>query len=103
MALVKKKIVTRNIDKAYHRMMIQLVQSTFNEKMKHLKDNNMELLVFLQFKQGNMDRIGMRRSKKPCAAIAWDGWRHAVSKFRRTVSMKIAVEKRYRCNIASVT
>ena len=42
----------------------------------------------------NMDKIGMRRSKKPCAARPQEGGRHAVSKFRRAVSMKIAVKKR---------
>ena len=36
-----------------------------------------------------MDRIGMR-SRKSCAASPRDGGRHAVSKFRRAVSMKIA-------------
>ena len=41
-----------------------------------------------------MDRIGMRRSKKPYAVRPQEGWRHAVSKFRITVSMTIAVEKR---------
>ena len=39
-----------------------------------------------------MDKIGMKRSRKPCTAGG--GGRHAVSKFRRAVSMKIAVEKR---------
>ena len=33
-----------------------------------------------------MDRIGAARPR--------EGWRHADSKFRRTVSMKIGVEKR---------
>ena len=41
---------------------------------------------------GKMGRIGMRRSRKPCAARPREGWRHAVSKFRRAVSIKIAVE-----------
>ena len=41
-----------------------------------------------------MDSIGVRRSRKLCAARPRDGWRHAVSKFRRAVSMKIAVENR---------
>ena len=45
----------------------------------------------------------MRRSRKAYAARPQEGWRHAVSKFRRAVSMKIALEKRQRCNIASVT
>ena len=41
-----------------------------------------------------MDRIRMRRSRKSCAARPREGERHAVSKFRRAVSMKIAVENR---------
>ena len=41
-----------------------------------------------------MERIGMRRSRKSCAARPWEGWRHAVSKFRRAVTLKLAVEKR---------
>ena len=41
-----------------------------------------------------MDRIGMRRSRKSCAVRPQEGWRHAVSKFRRTVTRKIAVEKK---------
>ena len=40
-----------------------------------------------------MDRIRMR-SRKSCAARPREGERHAVSKFRRAVSMKTAVEKR---------
>ena len=49
-----------------------------------------------------MDRIG-RRSRKSCAVRPRERRGHAVSKFRRAVSTKIAVEDRYRCNIASVT
>ena len=41
-----------------------------------------------------MDSKGMRRSKKPCEARPQKGWRLAVSKFRRAVSMKIVEEKR---------
>ena len=41
-----------------------------------------------------MDRIRMRRSRKPCAARPREGRGLAVNKFRRAVSMKIAVEKR---------
>ena len=36
----------------------------------------------------------MERSRKSYAASTQEEWRHAVSKFRRAVSMKIAVEKR---------
>ena len=39
------------------------------------------------------DRIGMR-SRKPCIARPQKGWRHAVSKFKRAVNMKIVIEKR---------
>ena len=35
----------------------------------------------------------MRRSKKSCAMKPREGSRHAISKFSRTVSMKIAVEE----------
>ena len=48
-----------------------------------------------------MDRIGMRVSRKSCATRPREGRRHAVSKFRRTVSMKIAVQDSNRCNIAA--
>ena len=41
-----------------------------------------------------MNRIGMIKSRKCCAARPQEGGRHAVSKFRRAVSMKIAVEDR---------
>ena len=41
-----------------------------------------------------MDRIGMRKSRKPCAVMPSEGWRHAVSKFRRAVSMERAEEER---------
>ena len=41
-----------------------------------------------------MDRIRMTRSRKSCATRPWEGRRHAVSKFRIAVSMKIAVEDR---------
>ena len=41
-----------------------------------------------------MDKIGMKRSRKSCASRVEEGCRRAVSKFRRAVSMKIAVGKR---------
>ena len=41
-----------------------------------------------------IDRIRMRRSAKSCAANPREVGRHAVSRFRRAVSMKIAVEDR---------
>ena len=49
-----------------------------------------------------MDRIGMRMSRKSCAARPREWGRHAVSKFRRAVSMKITVEESKRSNIAAV-
>ena len=45
-----------------------------------------------------MDSIKMRRSRKFCVARLREEWRHTVNKFRRAVSMNIAVEKRQRCN-----
>ena len=48
-----------------------------------------------------LDRIGVRASSKSCAARPTERGRHAVSKFRRTVSMKIAIEDRERSNIAA--
>ena len=41
-----------------------------------------------------IDRIGIRRSRKSCAAKPREGGRHDVSKFRRAVNMKIAVERK---------
>ena len=41
-----------------------------------------------------MDRNWIRRNRKPCVARPQEGWRHAVSKFRRAVGMKIVIEKR---------
>ena len=47
-----------------------------------------------------VDRIGMRMSRKSCAARSRERRRHAVSKFKRAVSMKITVEDSKICNIA---
>ena len=47
-----------------------------------------------------LDRIRMRVSRKSCVARPWEERRHAVSKFRRAISMKITVENNKRCNIA---
>ena len=41
-----------------------------------------------------MDRIRVSSSRKSCAARPRKRGRHAVSKFRGAVSMKIAAEKR---------
>ena len=45
-----------------------------------------------------VDRIGMRVSKRSCAARSQEGGRYAVSKFRRAVSLKITVEDSKICN-----
>ena len=44
----------------------------------------------------------MRESRESCAARPREGGRHAVSKIRRAVTMKIAVEERERSNITTV-
>ena len=49
-----------------------------------------------------MDRIGVRERRKSCAARPKKEGRHAVSKIRRAVSMKTAVENSKRCNIAAM-
>ena len=48
-----------------------------------------------------VNRIGIRVSRKTCAARPREGGRHAVSKFRRAVGMKITVENSKRCNVAA--
>ena len=50
--------------------------------------------ILVNYFNRKMDRIGMRRSRKSCAARPREGGRNAVRKFRRAVSMKIAIEKR---------
>ena len=49
-----------------------------------------------------MDRIKVRGRGKSCAARPQEQGRHAVSKIRRAVSMKIAVKKSKRGNIATM-
>ncbi len=39
-----------------------------------------------------LDSIGVSVCRKMCTARPWEGERHAVSKFRRAVSMKISIE-----------
>ena len=48
-----------------------------------------------------VDRIGIRVSRKSCVVRLWEGMRHAVSKFRKAVCMKITVEDSKKCNIAA--
>ena len=48
-----------------------------------------------------LDRIGMRVSGESCAARPREGGRHAVSKFRRAVTMKIAIKDSKRSNTAA--
>ena len=48
-----------------------------------------------------LDRIGMGVSRKSGAAGPPEGGRHAVSKFRRAVRVKIAIKDSKRSNIAS--
>ena len=57
-----------------------------------VRDERVKILVNSYIRK--MDSIGMRRSRKPCAARPRERWKHAISKFRRAVSMKIAVKKR---------
>ncbi|MPC23408.1 hypothetical protein E2C01_016452 [Portunus trituberculatus] len=49
-----------------------------------------------------LDRIGMRGRRKPCAARMQEEGRHAVSKIIRAVSMKIVVKARKKCGISAV-
>ena len=57
-----------------------------------VRDERVKILVNSRIRK--MDIIVMRRSTKPCATRPREGWRHTVSKFRRAVSMNIAVKKR---------
>ena len=60
----------------------------------------MRILVYSCIRE--VDRIGVRGRRKSCAARPREkGRRHAVSKIRRAVSMKIAVEDSKRGNIAA--
>ena len=49
-----------------------------------------------------VDRIGVRGKGKSCAARPWEQGRHAVSKIRRAVIMKIAVKESMGGNIAAM-
>ena len=57
-----------------------------------VRDERVKILVNSCIRK--MDRIGMRRRRKSSATRLREVLRHAVSKFRRAVSMKIAVEDR---------
>ena len=45
-----------------------------------VRDERVKILVNSCIRK--MDRIGMRRNRKPCAARLREGWKHEVSKFR---------------------
>ena len=49
-----------------------------------------------------LDRIGIRVSGESCAAGPREGGRHAVSKIRRAVTMKIAIKDNKRSNTAAM-
>ncbi len=49
----------------------------------------------------DLDSKGMSLSGKACAARRQEGGRHAVSKFRRAVRVKITIEDRERGNLAA--
>ncbi|MPC33187.1 Myotubularin-related protein 13 [Portunus trituberculatus] len=46
-----------------------------------------------------LDRIGVRERRKPCAVRPEEEEKHAISKIRRAVGMKIAIEDNKRLNI----
>ena len=77
---------------------VQVIGNWKNRQRKRVSDftsiriERVKILVNSYIRK--VDRIGMRRSRKPWAARPREGWRYAVSKFRRAVSMNIAVEKR---------
>ncbi len=52
----------------------------------------MKMLVYSRIR--NLDSEGVSLRGKSCAARPWEKWRHAVSNFRRAVSMKISTENR---------
>ena len=63
-----------------------------SSRVSSVSDERVKILVNSCIRQ--MDRIRMRRSRKSCATRPQEGGRHAVSKFRRAISMKLAVEDR---------
>ena len=46
-----------------------------------------------------VDIIGVKGSRKSCAARLWEGRSYTISKFRKAVTMKISVEGSKRYNI----
>ena len=50
-----------------------------------VRDERVKILVNSCIRE--MDRIGMRKSRKPSVVRPREGWRHAVGKFKRAVSM----------------
>ena len=56
------------------------------------RDKRMKTLVGSCISE--VDRIRVRESRESRVARPWEWGRHAVSKFRRAVTMKIAVEDR---------
>ena len=60
-------------------------------------NEGMKILVCVR----GLDSIRVKESRQSCAACPHEGWRHAVRKFRRAVSVKIAVEHGQRSNIAA--
>ena len=60
----------------------------------------MRILVYSCIRE--VDRIGVRERRKSCAARPRKEGRHAVSKIRRAVSMKIAVEYSKSRNISAM-
>ncbi len=49
----------------------------------------------------DLDGKGMSMSRKSCAAGPREGGRHAVSKFKRAISVNISIEDRKRGKIAT--
>ena len=60
----------------------------------------MRILVYSCIRE--VDRIGVRERRQSCAARPPEEGRHAVSKIRRGVSMKIKVEDSERGNTAAM-
>ena len=58
--------------------------------------------VLINYCIREIDRIGVRGRRKPCAARLNEEGRHAVSKINRTISMKIMIEDGKRFNILAV-